>query len=183
MGRRNSWGSIRRLPSGRYQARYRIEVEEFVAPQTFRTKRDAEAFLAGVRADVEHGAWVNPGAGRITLADYAWRWLEQQPDLRPRTRELYEGELRLHILPVLGEVELSALSTVRVRAWHARSAQRRPHGQDHRRQVLPPSAHHPRHRRRDELILKNPCVLKGAGVERPQERPSPPSSRSTPWPA
>lgn len=171
MGRRNPWGSIRRLPSGRYQARYRIEVEDFVAPQTFRTKRDAEAFLAGVRADVERGAWVNPGAGRITLAEYAWRWLEQRPDLRPRTRELYEGELRLHILPALGEVELSALSTARVRAWHAELINASHTGRTtvakcYRllRTILGTAVE-------DELILKNPCVLKGAGVERPPERP------------
>ena len=119
MPRRSPWGSVRRLASGRYQARYRLDGQEFVAPGTFRTKRDADAFLAHVRADVERGIWVNPEAGRITLAEYAWRWLEERPGLRPRTRELYESELRLHILPALGQVELLNLTTSRVRTWHA----------------------------------------------------------------
>ncbi len=65
MARRSPWGSVRRLASGRYQARYRLDGQEFVAPGTFRTKRDADAFLAHVRADVERGTWVNPEAGRI----------------------------------------------------------------------------------------------------------------------
>lgn len=172
MVRRSSWGSIRRLPSGRYQARYRLEAAEFVAPLTFRTKRDAESFLAGVRADVERGVWVDPDAGRITLADYAWRWLDQRPDLRVRTRELYESELRLHILPPLGDTELAKLTTSRVRAWHAEMLKADRPGRTtvakcYRllRTILGTAVE-------DELLVKNPCVVKGAGVERPAERPT-----------
>lgn len=172
MTRRSSWGSIRRLPSGRYQARYRLDSAEFVAPLTFRTKRDAESYLAGVRADVERGVWVDPDAGRITLADYAWRWLDQRPDLRVRTRELYESELRLHILPPLGDTELARLTTSRVRAWHAEMLKADRPGRTtvakcYRllRTILGTAVE-------DELIVKNPCVVKGAGVERPAERPT-----------
>jgi integrase len=168
---RSSWGSIRRLPSGRYQARYRLDADEFAAPHTFRTKRDAESFLAGVRADVERGTWVDPEAGRITLAEYAWRWLDQRPDLRPRSRELYESELRLHILPPLGEMELVELTTGRVRAWHATMLKADRPGRTtvakcYRllRTILGTAVE-------DELIVKNPCVIKGAGVERSPERP------------
>ena len=39
--------------------------------------------------------------------------------LRPRVRELYEGYLRLHILPTLGRVPLGRLSTATVRRWYA----------------------------------------------------------------
>ncbi len=44
---------------------------------------------------MERGVWVNPAAGKVTLRAYATRWLDQRADLRPRTIELYEGELRL----------------------------------------------------------------------------------------
>ena len=114
MASRQSWGSIRKLNSGRYQVRYRSEGVEHTGPTTFRTKSEANAWLAGVRVDLERGAWIDPDAGCICLADYATSWLAERPGLRPRTRELYESELRLHILPVLGDLQLRHLSSARV---------------------------------------------------------------------
>jgi hypothetical protein len=49
-GRRNAWGGVRKLPSGRFQAHYRVDGTWFNAPDTFRTKRDAQDFLAATRA-------------------------------------------------------------------------------------------------------------------------------------
>ena len=128
MVRRQSWGSIRKLNSGRYQARYRFEGVEHTGPTTFRTKGEANAWLTGVRVDLERGAWVDPDAGCISLADYAGDWLAERHGLRPRTRELYEGELRLHILPVLGDLQLRQLSSARVRTWHAEMSKRQKPG-------------------------------------------------------
>jgi hypothetical protein len=116
---KTAWGSVRKLPSGRYQARYRVDGKIAAAPTTFRTKRDSEAYLSGVRADIERAQSVNPVAGRVTPRGYSTKWLDQQPDLRPRTIELYKGDLRLPILPVLGEFELAKITPARVRDWHS----------------------------------------------------------------
>ena len=168
---RTPWGSVRRLPSGRYQARYRVDVVTHVAPSTFTTKRDADAYLARVRTDIERGVWVDPEAGKVTLREYATRWLRERPNLRPRTVELYEGELRLHILPALGDVELAQLSSARVRTWHAGMLKGNRPGKTtvakcYRllRTIMATALE-------DGLIGRNPCVLKNAGVERPPERP------------
>jgi len=67
MTRRSSWGSVRRVSSGRFQAKYRVAGVLHLAPHPFRTKREAHAFLAKARADVERGAWVDPDAGKIPL--------------------------------------------------------------------------------------------------------------------
>jgi hypothetical protein len=72
--------------------------------RTVRTKRDAEARLSTVWADLERGTWVNPIAAKVTLREYSTNPLEQRPDLRPQTVELYRAELWLHILPVLGDL-------------------------------------------------------------------------------
>ena len=169
--RRNSWGGVRKLPSGHYQAHYRVDHVWYTAPTTYRTKRDADLFLAATRADIERGTWINPSAGKITLAVYSKRWLVERPKLRPRTRELYDGLLRLHILPDLGESELSKLAPGRVRTWHSKLVAAGSPG--------PPTvakAYRLLHAIlqtavEDELILKNPCVIRGASVERPVERP------------
>ena len=90
---RSPWGSVRKLPSGRFQARCCIDLVWHGAPTTFRTKREADAYLASVRSDVDRGSWIDPDAGKVTFGEYSSRWLAERPQLRPRTRELYEGEL------------------------------------------------------------------------------------------
>ena len=144
---------------------------EYTAPETFRTQRDADAHLAQIRADLGRNTWVDPLAGHVVLEEYAWRWLAERPSLRPRTRELYEGELRLHILPTLGDVELCDLSTSRVRSWHAGLLNAGRPGPTtvakcYRllRTILGTAVE-------DGIVAKNPCVIKGAGVERHPERP------------
>ncbi len=107
MAGKRQFGSIRKLPSGKYQARYPDAVGQLIpAPTTFATKADAGRYLDQIRTDQDRGAWIDPRAGHLTLTEYAWGWLALRPDLRPRTQELYEDFLRLHILPTLGAVEL-----------------------------------------------------------------------------
>lgn len=56
--RRNNWGGVRKLRSGRYQAHCRVGRVWCTAPTTFRTKREADEFLARTRADLTRRAWV-----------------------------------------------------------------------------------------------------------------------------
>jgi integrase len=171
VSRRQSWGSVRRLPSGRFQARYRVEGVLHTAPRTFSTKREADGFLAEVRTAVERGSRVDPNAGRVALRDYAAQWLADRVQLRPRTREQYEGLLRLHVLPELGDASLVDLSPPRIRSWYA-SLRRgdRPGAstaaKSYRllRTILGTALE-------DGLLSRNPCVIKGAGVEHTAERP------------
>ncbi len=168
---RSPWGSTRKLPSGRWQARYRVDGVWRAAPMTYRTKGDADAFLAATRADLERGTWVPPERGNIALRTYAKQWLDDKPNLRPRSREQYEINLRLHINPVLGDIELSKITPGMVRTWRATmlgagkpgpatvaKCYRLLHA------ILATAVE-------DELIARNPCVVKGASTERTPERP------------
>jgi hypothetical protein len=63
---------------------------------TFKTKAEAEVSFAVVLADQQRGAWVAPDDGKITLGEYASRWLacrltSRGEPLRPRVQELYEA--------------------------------------------------------------------------------------------
>ena len=169
-GRRTS-GSVRQRSSGRWQARVRDPLTgRMIGLGTFDRKADADRALTLAMADQARGSWVDPARGRLLLGDYATAWLTDRPQLRPRTRELYQGFMRLHILPALGHVELGQLSPSMVRRWHAgmlkagrpgpptvAKTYRLLHG------ILETAT-------ADELIVKNPCVIKGAGVERTPER-------------
>jgi hypothetical protein len=99
--RRRNFGSVRRLPSGRWQVRYWLEGERCAAPQTFATTADASAHLATVQADTLRGAWVDPAAGKVTFAEYAEKWRAAQVH-RPTTGAQVESYFRRHVYPRIG---------------------------------------------------------------------------------
>jgi hypothetical protein len=84
---------------------------------TFDRKEDAETWLATQRTDLARQTWRAPSLGAKTLRSYAVTWLDQRSDLRPSTAELYEQKLRLHILPVLGDVAIREVTPAMVRRW------------------------------------------------------------------
>lgn len=176
MGRKpkkRSNGSIRKLPSGSYQARVRNPLTgELVSIGTFKLKADADTAISLAVADQRRGAWVDPRRAEISLAAYSTQWLANRTDLRLRTRELYDGHLRLHILPALGGIKLCDLTTTVIRSWHSDLLGAEKPGTTtvakvYRllRTILNTAVE-------DEVIVKNPARIKNAGVERSMERPT-----------
>ena len=78
-GSRARFGNIRKLPSGRFQARFTAPGSaqpSSAAPTTFDTRGDAETWLAMMRADIARDAWnptANCKAGAIAFGAYADR--------------------------------------------------------------------------------------------------------------
>lgn len=70
---RYHFGTIGKLRSGRYPARYMFHGVMFRAPETFREVSDARAWLEEGEKKRRRGTWVDPH--RITLADYAPKWV------------------------------------------------------------------------------------------------------------
>jgi integrase len=108
MTKRRDFGSIRKLPSGRFQAGYWHEGKRHLAPHTFKTVTDAKAWLSVTEADILRGGWIDPAAGKVTFKEYAEAWRAIQTH-RPKTAEDIEGLLRLHIYPRIGERPLAAI--------------------------------------------------------------------------
>jgi integrase len=157
--RRSAFGSVRKLPSGRWQARYTDQAgTSRSAPFTFHTKQDGVAWLSTVRADLIRGQWLRPDAD-TTLRQYAAVWLEQRT-LKERTREHYRKVLDQLILPGLGEYPLRKLTPAIVRQWHARTALDRPTYRAHAYQLLRTVC---ASAVSDDLIVANPCRIRGAG--------------------
>lgn len=139
MARHQSFGSVTRLPSGRWRARYATPTWDgpgrapwINAPHTFTTKANAEAWLAKTRADIERGIWKHPDqvkaeeiarerAERESLrpfGTYAEQWLQTRR-IAATTRDAYEVNIRTHLLPKWGQTPIREITTVQIREWLA----------------------------------------------------------------
>ncbi|WP_369145115.1 tyrosine-type recombinase/integrase [Streptomyces sp. R44] len=166
---RRSFGAIRKLPSGRYQARYPGAGGVLrAAPQTYETKREAELFLAQIQAEQARGDWIDPAAGEVLFAEYATRWIDER-GVAATTDELYRRLLRLHLEPTFGSQYVNAISPAKVRTWRAE-----------RRNATGATTTAKSYRLlkaimqtavEDDLIRRNPCSIRGAGREDADERP------------
>jgi integrase len=161
------FGTVRQRKSGRWQALYFHDGKNYSAGM-FQTKADALVHLSLIDADLHRGAWIDPVAGKTTLADYSERWLSQRNELAFRTRELYGYLLKSHILPELGQTTLVALAPSAIRSWNAELAQAHPTTAAKAYRLLSAIL---RTAVVDELLVTSPCKVAGAGVERPMERP------------
>ena len=171
MAGKRRFGRVRKLPSGRWQARYPgPDGVDRPAPETFARKGDAERFLSLAESQIVSRSWRDPEAGRIPLADYAETWIRQR-GLRPRTVELYRWLLSRYITPRLGRVHLVDLDTPMIREWRTAlldsgvSPVMTAKAYRLLRAVLMTAAED------DEIIPRNPCRVRGADREHSAERP------------
>jgi integrase len=168
---RRRFGSIRKRPSGRWQARYvGPDGIERTAPQTFESERAAAKWLTLVESEILRNHWLPPEAGEVGFDGYATSWVAER-QLAPRTREGYEDLLRLHIRPFLGHLAIGGIRPQTIRTW--------------RRQLLESGRSEPQAVkaycllrailntaiREDRLIVENPCRIRGYDRYHTPERP------------
>jgi integrase len=112
-------GSIRRPRDGRaWEARDRSP-DGRERSKVFRTRREAERFLARVDTSIQRGDWRDPQLAKIPFEEYASAWLDSTKHLRPGTRANVESRLRRHILPAFCEYPIGAIQPAAVRSWVA----------------------------------------------------------------
>ncbi|HEY4455818.1 MAG TPA: tyrosine-type recombinase/integrase [Pseudonocardiaceae bacterium] len=98
-------------------------------------------------------------------------WITERPALRPRTVELYRWLLRKHIEPYIGAVQLGKLSAAVVRQWRAdrlaAGVSESVTAKAYRllRAVMNTAVDE------DKIVNSNPCRVRGADRENPEERP------------
>jgi hypothetical protein len=69
--------------------------------ELFDRKAEAERHDANRKADISRGQYVDPQAGKTTVAEYAEIWRKNQLH-RASTADRSEGGIRRHVVPVLG---------------------------------------------------------------------------------
>ncbi|MGP4096533.1 N-terminal phage integrase SAM-like domain-containing protein [Nonomuraea sp. KM90] len=87
------------------------------APNTFATKKEAEIWLTKKEAELLAGDWLNPDLGKVAFKEYGSTWIDERPGLRPKTVQLYEGLLRIHLLPSFGNCAMSEVKVAHIRKW------------------------------------------------------------------
>jgi integrase len=177
-GRRNqdkgAFGTVSKLPSGRWRALYYgpdgTAGRRYRAPTTFTTKRAARQWLSTIQADMIRNAWLPPvdttpaspaGTKKLTLAGYAQTWLSHR-DLKDRTREHYQKLLTAHIaVPPLGNLPIASITADDVRGWYATLDRDTPTLRAHcyslLRTIMGTAV-------TDGKISANPCAIRGAGT-------------------
>ena len=113
--------SVKKRADGKWRARYRDAAGKEHA-RHFDRKVDGERWLASVKTALSRGEWVDPALSRVTVGDWAARWLDSQVQLKPSTRHRYASLLRAQILPVWEQVPLSAVTHTDVGEWVRRMA-------------------------------------------------------------
>jgi integrase len=173
---RRSYGAVRKLPSGRFQASHVAPGgHRIFAPYTFDTKGDADAWLAAQRTDLARGDWHPPAPPPPpvpTFAGYAESWMASRR-LAPGTVNLYRKLLAGILLPSFQATPLDAITPAAVRAWYGElDARTGPTRQAHAygllKAVLATAVD-------DEIIDTNPCRIRGA-AKTPRVRPIRPAT-------
>ncbi len=172
MAQRRGFGSVRKLPSGRWQARFTHPQTGKIqsAQSTFDTKAGAGRWLATMETDLDRGDALDLDRGKIAFGAYGKAWLDSRGDLRPKTMELYRYLFRQYLEPPLGTRQIGQIDSESIRSWYgeigAGSQSRVTTAKAYRllRQILQAAVD-------DRILRSNPCNLKGAAVEHSTERP------------
>lgn len=165
--KRRPFGRIEKRPRG-YRAAYVHDGITYRHPHNFAAKVDADGWLMNVKRRIDQGVWEPPDVenarkeaaqrSAVTFAVFAEDWITHRP-LKPRTRSHYRTLLDRFILPEFGEVRLADISIGHVKTWHAALLVDRPTQRAHTysllRTILNDAV-------REQLILTNPCVVRGA---------------------
>lgn len=136
--KRRSWGKIRKLPSGNYQASYvDPQGQRVKAPTTFFTKSDANAWLSMQHAEIYEHRWKpsNPNDRQQPLfSEYAKHCLNNR-ELSPKTRSEYERHLDGR-LSFFGPYPLDQITPKMVKAWFNEQGDDNPSARKHAYELL-----------------------------------------------
>lgn len=155
-------GTIRQLPSGRYQAIFKHDGLRTV--RTVDTRQAAQKWLDNQRKAVVDGTWTVPveevSDGQAPkFSDYSKTWMAER-NLKPKTVEGYQRVLDRYLLPRFGNVRIDTITPAMVKDWHKGLLLDKPTMRSHTygllRTILNTAW-------QDDLIPSNPCRVRGAG--------------------
>lgn len=181
---KRSFGTIEKLASGRYRARFlqpgtaASDRTYIKAPTTFSTMGQADKWLGDARRALEDKKLESFLSGETkvvaptnqipTFFEYATEWIEQRTTRRgralsPTTLGEYSRYITTGKLVFFADMRLDEIKPATVRRWYARESKVHKTSTAHQytflKSVLTTAVE-------DELIEKNPCLIHGASAAR-----------------
>jgi integrase len=101
----------------RYCVRYRKPDRTQTKKRGFRTKRDAELFLASVEVSKARGEFIDATEAKALIGPLGDAWLARQTHLKPSSYRPVESAWRNHVLPAWGHVAVADVRKTAVQQW------------------------------------------------------------------
>ncbi|GAA0333631.1 site-specific integrase [Micropruina glycogenica] len=180
---RRDFGTIRRLPSGRYQATYiGPDLGRHKAPSTFEKRDLAVVWLRNEQRMIEDAVadelrWVSPeerlaasrrkAEPKVRFGEYGAKWIVERRNskgepLRALTRKDYELVLAKYLVPTFGDRPIDQITRADVRTWHTKVGTAAPRTRAKAygllRAIMNTAVD-------DELIAASPVHIRGAGAQ------------------
>jgi integrase len=108
-------GHITKTPAGGFRANWRDPSGRQKA-KTFKTRKEAAAFLAETETTLTRGIYVDPHAGRIRFGEYAARWLDARQS-QATTSARDASIFRNHVMPRWRLVPIGKIDHLAVQQW------------------------------------------------------------------
>lgn len=101
----------------RYRVMYRTPDHRQTTKRGFKTKREAELYLATVETNKARGEYIDASAARVTIASLGTEWLANQTHLKPSSLRPLEIAWRLQVEPRWGKVPVGDVRHSDVQTW------------------------------------------------------------------
>lgn len=101
----------------RYYVQYRTPDRKQTKKRGFTTKKAAQKFASEIELAKDAGTFVNPAAGKTTVATVYEEWAPGQDLLAPRTKRTNLSAYNVHVRDKWGEWPVNRISAPDVRNW------------------------------------------------------------------
>ncbi|MGW5646199.1 tyrosine-type recombinase/integrase [Saccharopolyspora sp. NPDC003752] len=101
---------------GSWRVRYLKDDGTLGSIPGFPTKTAAETHISTMECEQRKGTWIDPAAGKITLAEWSATWLDAL-DVAETTEAQYLSLINNHIMPRWGDTALSDITGISISAW------------------------------------------------------------------
>lgn len=103
--------------TGTYKVRYRKPDRTSSTKRGFKTKRDAELWMADNVVKQARGEFIDVSASKVTIAIVGDEWIKSQTHLKPSALRPMESAWRVHVEPRWGKISLADIKHSDVQTW------------------------------------------------------------------